>query len=123
MGARSLRKGHAWEREVAAMFTAAGIAAERNLSESRTANAGGPGDLLLPSDVPLAVQCRVGAEPSPWRALRDAQEAAQATGPGVVPVGLLRRNRRGSRGPEGVAVLPLRDLVARVAAVRGKSME
>ena len=115
MGARSRRKGQVWERECAALFTEAGIPTERNLSECRSGNAAGPGDLLFPPDVHLAAQCRVGAEPSPWRALRDARTAALAVGPDVVPVALLRRNRRGARGPEDIAVLPLRDLVALIA--------
>lgn len=117
MGARSRRKGIRWERECAALFTEAGIPCERNLSECRTGNVGGPGDLLFPRDVRFAAQCRVGAAPSPWAALRDARTAAEAIGADVVPVALLRRNRRGARGPEDIAVLPLRALVNLIASM------
>lgn len=38
MGGLSLRKGKAFEREVAQLFRAAGIPAERNLEEVRSGN-------------------------------------------------------------------------------------
>lgn len=94
------------------MFREAGVPAERRLTEPRDGNRG---DLVLPPDVPLVVQARVGPAPSPWRALADAAEAA---GPGEVPVGAVRRNGRGGRPAEDLAVLPLGAFVQLVGALR-----
>lgn len=109
MGARSTRKGKAWERQCARIFTEAGIPTERCLTEARDGNVG---DLEFPTGLPLTAQCRVGARPSVWRALKDAEAAA---GPDTLPVALVRRNGAGSRPSEDVAVLRLPDLVGLVA--------
>jgi hypothetical protein len=115
MGALSRRKGHSWERDVAARFRALGIAAERRLDEPR---AGNQGDLLLPPGVPLVVQARVGARPGLWEALRDARAAPEASRPGVVAVGIVRRNGAGSRPPDDVAILSLDDFMGLVGLLR-----
>jgi hypothetical protein len=112
MGARSRRKGAAFEREVARLFREAGVPAERNLSECRTGNAG---DLELPPWCPLSVQVKVGARPNPYAALREAREAAGAA---RVPVAVVRMNGRGATPPEDLAVLPLEEFLDLVRGLR-----
>ncbi len=112
MGARSRRKGAAWERDVARMFRDAGVPAERNLTECRTGNAG---DLELPAWCPLSVQVKVGARPNAYEALREARESA---GERLVPVAILRRNGRGSVPPDDLAVLPLDEFLDLVRGLR-----
>ncbi|HSW31894.1 MAG TPA: hypothetical protein VLH75_20590 [Longimicrobiales bacterium] len=112
MGARSRRKGAVFEREVAELFRQAGVPAERNLSECRTGNAG---DLELAAWCPLSVQVKVGERPNVWEAIREAQESAGET---LVPVAILRRNGRGSRPPEDLAVLPLDEFLDLVRGLR-----
>jgi len=99
MGARSRRKGAAWERELAGRFRALGIYALRNLEEVRSGNSG---DLML--RIPLSVQAKVGARPPIYEAVTQAQEAA---GDQDVPVAMIRRNGAGSRPPDDLAVMPL----------------
>ena len=86
----SIRKGKRFEREVAQLFRAAGIPAERNLEEVRSGNRG---DLVFPRDVPLSVQLKVGGRPPIYAALREAEDAAP---PGSFPVAMVRRNGAGS---------------------------
>lgn len=112
MGARSRRKGVGFEREVAQRFRESGIPADRTLTETRDGNVG---DLTFPDGLPLVVQARCGAEPSPWRALRDAVAAA---GPGLHPVGILRRNQRAGRPKVDAAILPLDDFLEMVEGLR-----
>lgn len=112
MSRRSVRKGKEWERTVARRFREYGIHAERNLSESRTGNAG---DLLLPPDIPLSIQAKVGARPPIYQAVHEAQEAAA---PGEHPVAVIRRNAVGSRRYVDLAVLPLEDFLELVAQLR-----
>jgi hypothetical protein len=100
---------------VAARFRAIGIDAERCLEECR---AGNQGDIELPAGVPLVVQARVGAGPSLWEALRDAKAAPEASRPGVVAVGIVRRNGAGSRPPDDVAILSLDDFMHLVRLLR-----
>ena len=112
MGALSIVKGKRFEREIAQRFRAAGIAAERNLEEVRSGNRG---DIVLPKDVPLTVQCKVGARPPIYPALREAEEAAP---PGFFPVALVRRNGSGSRAPDDVAVLRIEEFIELVGLLR-----
>lgn len=112
MGARSRRKGAAWERELAQRFREAGIPAERSLTEVRDGNTG---DLDLPRHVPLTVQAKVGKQPRIYDALLEAEEAA---GPGQHPVAIVRRNGSGSRPPTDMAILPLEDFFELVEQLR-----
>ncbi len=100
MGARSRRKGHDWERTVAAMLEeATGVRCVRCLTEVRD---GLVGDIT--TDLPLSVQCKVGQAPNLWRALSEAVEAAAD---GEYPVAVMRRNASGARGRVDVAAMPL----------------
>ena len=74
LGARSRRKGHAYERELARRFgDEAGCPAVRNLEEVRSGNSG---DLVFTHGDPLCVQAKVGGRPSVWNAVKEAEEAA-----------------------------------------------
>jgi len=107
MGARSRRKGVAWERTVAALLSeATGLDYQRVLTESRDGNVG---DVDADGGA-LSVQCKIGARPNPYQALREAVEAAGASG--RLPVAVLRKNGSGSRPPEDLAVLRIEDFVA-----------
>ena len=104
MGKLSRRKGARFEREIARRLSAVtGSTVERNLEEVR---AGNSGDLV--SDLPCTFQLKCGKAPSVWRALKEAQEAADGTGQFAVAV--VRRNAsHSSEQPEDVAVLSLDD--------------
>jgi hypothetical protein len=106
MGRKSRTKGHAFERFVAGRFRLAGWPdAARTLHETRDGNCG---DLI--GVKPLAVQCKVGAAPSPWRALR---EAAAAADPGDHAVAILRRDRE-----RAIAVMDLDDWMEMASALK-----
>ena len=109
VSARSRRKGAQWEREVSKKLRAIGIPAERNLTETRTGNAG---DIDLPPDIPLLVQAKCGGAPRIYRALAEAVEAADGTG--RVPVALIHRDGAGSRPADEIAVLQLEDFMEMV---------
>lgn len=115
-GSRSRRKGHAWERAVAAMIEeATGVECRRELREVREGNCGD-----VETDLPVAVQCKVGARPNLWSALAEAVEAA---GVGDLPIAVLRRNGAGSRPPVDVAAVPLPAFLRLLAAVYGPDVE
>lgn len=104
MGVLSRRKGAAWERAAAGMIQqATGVPCVRNLEECRDGNAGD-----LKTGLPLAVQCKVGARPDIYGAVRQAAEAAI---PGQHPVAIVRRNGSGHRAPEDLAIMPLADFL------------
>lgn len=76
---------------------------ERELTEVRAGNVGD-----LTSALPCAFQLKCGKAPSPWRALREAVEAADGTG--RFAVAILRRNAPSSHEqPEDVVLMPLSD--------------
>lgn len=104
MGASSRRKGHAWELEVCRRLRGAGAKlAERTLTETRDGNVGD-----IDTDLPIVVQCKVGAAPNPWAALEEAEEAAE--GRGRFAIAVVKRLRGNGRPGVELAVLPLADL-------------
>lgn len=106
-GATSRRKGVRFELEVCERLRRAGArCAERTLHEPRDGNVGD-----VETDLPLVVQCKVGARPNPWAALEEAQEAARArNGHGKRhAVAIVKRNRGNGRDAVEMAVLPLAD--------------
>lgn len=109
MGRVSRDKGARFEREIANMFVEWGIRARRNLEEVRSGNRG---DLEFPDGEGLAVQLKVGENPSVWKAI---QEAVEAAGPDDLPIAIVRRNQRGSRPKQDIAVLRLEDLLDLIA--------
>ena len=113
MSAKSRRKGHDYERELARRFTEAGLPALRNLEEVRSGNAG---DLIFGQGDPLCVQAKVGRAPNIWQGLREAEEAA---GPGIHPVAIVKRNGSGSRPAVELACMPLDDFLELVGLLKG----
>lgn len=95
MGKLSRTKGHAWEREVATRFR--GV---RNLEECRDGNSG---DVKCP--YPLAIQCKVGARPDIYGAVKEAEEAAEPKHHFAVAV--VKRNGSRHVAPDELAVMPL----------------
>ena len=94
MSAKSVRKGKVWERTVARDLTErTGNEHKRVLSEARDGNCG---------DVRgkrLVVQCKAGARPDVYGAVREAEEAAG----GLYAVAAIHRT---GRGGEKMAVMP-----------------
>lgn len=104
MGKLSRDKGAAWERECCAMLhQATGREFKRSLEEVREGNTGD-----IQSDMPIAFQCKVGAEPRVWQAVSEAVDAAL---PHEYAVALVRRNQRGKRDKQDIAVIPLDDFM------------
>lgn len=99
MSKLSRTKGHAWEREVCRKLSAIGMPAKRRLTEVREGN---EGDVMLAEA--FSIQCKVGGNPSPYRAL---QEAVDAASPGDYSVAIIRRNQRNGNKKLDMAVLPL----------------
>jgi hypothetical protein len=106
MGKRSRRKGADWERELSRRFTEQfGVPVQRNLEEVRSGNSG---DLVIPDILPIVVQAKVGERPSPYKALKEAQDVADGTG--KYPIGMLKVNGAGMRRAQEVAILRLEDV-------------
>ena len=103
MSARSRRKGARFERQIAKRLREIGISAERNITETRTGNAG---DIDLPSHVPLVLQCKVGARPPIYRAIAEAEAVAESTD---YPVAIVKRDGAGGRKADELAVMRLDD--------------
>lgn len=103
MGKLSRTKGHAFERECAALLRQLpGVEAERNLTETRDGNTG---DIV--NNLGLAIQCKVGATPPIWSGLAEAVADGEAKG--AVPVLMARRNRSGKREKVDVVVMRTMD--------------
>lgn len=107
MGKLSRRKGKVWELEVVRLLEeATGVDCERNLRDAF--GRGNSGDVCSP--LPFCVQAKVGKQPNPWTAVREAEEAAQ---PGEYAVGIVRKNAtHSSKQPTDLAILPLADFLA-----------
>ena len=80
-------KGAAWERQVARDLTkATGMKHHRCLTETQQGNVG---DIATP--LPFVFQCKVGARPPIYQAMREAEAAAGAT---HYPVAVIKRDNR-----------------------------
>lgn len=101
MGKLSRTKGHNFEREVAALINAfnPGARAKRVLIETREGNSGDVENALG-----WCVQCKVGAQPPIYDAVREAQEAAREDD---IPMAFIRRNAAPSRGKAEFVVIPI----------------
>ena len=103
MSKLSRRKGHDFEREIARRFSIAGrTKVERELHEVRDGNLGD-----LRSDLPLSIQCKVGANPSVWKAVDEAEYAAK--GKGLYAIAVVRRNRATGRKKQDLVCMSLGD--------------
>lgn len=112
MSKLSRTKGHNFEREVARRFSVAGrTPVERELTEVRDGNVGD-----LKSDLPCVFQCKVGAAPSPWRAVQEADAASKGTGRYAIAV--LRRNQAKGRPKQDIVAMPLEDFEGILADLR-----
>lgn len=101
MGGRSRRKGAAWEVEVGHRFEALGVDARRNVQ----ARFGGHDGADIETPMSYHVECKVGACPNLWAALRQAEADASE---GRTPVVIAKRNSTGGGKPAvEVMVLPL----------------
>lgn len=116
MSRRSVTKGKEWEREVAARLEeATGLPYCRVLTEARDGNCG---DVDAPGS-PFSVQCKVGAAPRIYDALREAVEASEGE---RIPLAVVKKNGSGSRPPVEMAVLPLGAFLELVASHAGISV-
>ena len=112
MGGLSRSKGIAFEREIARRFSVAGrTKVERELREVQQGNIGD-----LASDLPCAFQLKVGANPSVWKAVREAEAAAKGTG--RYAIAIVRRNRSNTHPKMDLACLLLRDFESIMAELR-----
>ena len=101
MGMRSRRKGKAWEQEVARRFRDLGIECRRGW-QSRAGN--DEPDVILPPELGIWIECKVGACPNLWAAMDQA--AAAAAPKGLAPMVFAHRDR----GRE-VVVMELHDFL------------
>ena len=123
MGGRASRvKGHNFERDVVHLFRAAlnetDKTVKRGLAQPRGGTAEEP-DVILPSRIPLWVECKVGKLTNPRAALKQAQKALKDQKSNLIPVAICKDDRT-----EPVAMLPLAAFAALVALLdRGSSVE
>lgn len=111
MGARSRRKGAAWEREVGARLSeATGVSFTRNLEQVRTGGAD------LENELGFVVECKVGAQPPVWGALEQVQ-AARRDGDRIA-FAVIRRNAAKGRAKQDAVVLTFDDFLELVRAAR-----
>lgn len=112
MGGRSVRKGKRYERDFCRRATATTrIEHERVLSEPRDGNCGD----VVADGLPLTYQLKAQKQPSVYRALDEAVEAAPS---GFHPVAIIKRDHGPGRTPDEFAALPLEDWLEIVALLR-----
>lgn len=93
MGASERLKGQRFEQKIVRWFTALGIRAERNLTETREGKTGDVHAKL--KSFSLIVEAKFKKDPSEWAALREAEEAVRTLGKNgfdlyPVPVAIVR---------------------------------
>lgn len=114
-GRKARRRGHEWEREIAGDLSDLDLVeAERVLQEPRD---GLVGDVR--SNLPLSIQAKCSKQPSVWKALEEAKEAAAD---GQHPVAAVRRRHGQGVPSDRVAVLPWSDLLEIVGLLRGQGV-
>ncbi len=102
VGRLSRAKGHQFERDCCKMLTdATGIEHKRVLIETREGNSG---DIDSGATGRFQYQCKVGANPPIYDAVRQAEMVA---GGCELPVALIRRNAAPGRRRSDLAVMPL----------------
>ena len=115
-GKRSRDKGAAWERRVASYLREhTGAPAERNLTETRDGNVGD-----ITTSLALVGQCKTGARPPIYDAMRQALDAAAGTDKYAVAF----VHRDGSRHEPAVelAIMPLNEWLLWAKAMRDKGL-
>ena len=113
MSARSRRKGHQWERDVARMFSKLlGFEVRRGISQTRGAT---EPDVDCPG---WWVECKVSVRPpSVWAAMRQA--VGDSDGTGRTPVVFARHNGAGGKPPTDLVVMRREDWMTMVARAHG----
>lgn len=101
MGKLSRRKGHAFEREIAAELREMGFDAKRGLSQARGGGAEEADVVGVPG---FHFECKRGKKPNVRAALAQAIEDARGNVGNVVPVAILRDDRS-----EAIAVVRWED--------------
>lgn len=114
----SYKRGKTGELEVARFLREAGIHAERNLNEARSGNTG---DLDL--NVPFEVQVKARKQPSPWKAVEEAEEAVQRAAeerdrPGRYAVAALKRKNGQGKPADRIVCMPWEDFRELVALLK-----
>jgi hypothetical protein len=101
-GRNNRRKGHGFERTVAALLRTLGIPARRTI-QSRS---GGKEGADVAIEGPFHIECKTGRQPNLWQAMRQARRDCENTG--RVPVVLAHREAElpGQRAEE-VMVIPM----------------
>lgn len=109
MGASQRTKGHSFERRVAQWLREKLVLGDfwRNVSETQQGNSGDVRDRS--SRWPLVIQTKHGASPSPWNAMKEAEEASSTS---ELPVAIVRRN-----GGETLVILRPEDLAVLLLAL------
>jgi hypothetical protein len=115
-GKRSRNKGAAWERRVASYLREhTGAFAERNLTETRDGNVGD-----ITTDLALVGQCKTGARPPIYDAVRQALDVSAGTRKWAVAF----VHRDGSRHEPAVelAVMPLDEWLKWAKVMRDRGL-
>jgi Holliday junction resolvase len=96
MGKSQRTKGHNFEREVAMAFrNALGLSSEqvkRGLSQPRGGTAEEP-DVVLPPELPMWIECKVGQRPNLLAAMEQARKAIAAAKSDKVPLAVCKKDR------------------------------
>jgi len=114
MGKRSIRKGKAFERRIARWLSSVlGMEVRRQTDEPQQGNVGDVRVSLSPS-TRLVVQAKHQKQPSPWRAIEEAESAAD---PDDIAVACVRRH-----GGEDIVVMRPQVFRAMLDAYAGAKM-
>lgn len=106
MGKRSRRKGAAFERRVAKWLREDLQLGDfwRQTDETQQGNAGDVRDRS--GSVPILLQVKKGAAPSPWKAMQEAEEATEDSISATLPIGIVHRDqRKPGEGAEQLVVM------------------
>jgi hypothetical protein len=91
VGKRSRTKGASFERRVAKWLRDAGIGDFwRQTDEPQQGNSGDVRDVSV--SVPITLQVKKGKAPSPWKAMKEAEEGADFYHP--IPIAIVHRDQR-----------------------------
>lgn len=111
MGASQRAKGHSFERRVAKWLRDHGIGNFwRETDETQQGNVGDVRDKA--SRFPLVIQCKHQKAPSPWKAMKEAEEAVR---PGELAVAAVRRH-----GGEDLVIMRPRDFMVLLRAIEAQ---
>jgi hypothetical protein len=81
-----------------------GVTAERNLNEQRSGNTGD-----VDSNIPIEVEVKCRKRPSPWKAIKEAQQQAERSQEDRRAVAMVRRKNGQGKPSDRIAVLSWED--------------